>query len=550
MTGRPEDGYRVASRIEGRSSWRGRFLAVVLGMTVIGWAGVTLADRLGGGGPHRSAAPASGETGRATGRATGPPSLAPGQTFPSAVEIRRPDAAGGDVPVDLDGLAWLNVQYMFLDGRLSQDQMQWPFALADGSACVCLGHGLDGRTAVLYLYRYDLAGHVVSNRSEPWPEADLASGLVDAILDPSGNAAIVGSISQATHGWNLTLARIPFDSSQAVQSSVSPIEIAELGDSAQVVMRLTSAPDGSVLRVDLTRLADDPRTEWHGAWLVPVADGRFGPAVPTPAAPSDVPFTQCRGQAWATPTIFVELCYTPRDDGRFDVFANLQDREGVTRAIALGPVQLDDPLGWLVDGTHGVVYAWTSFTHGIFRIDAATRELSLRLLAGVDGNGAPMIPTVTPEPALPPQPGASPDGSQAAWQPTIGASQSIESPLVGSPDGRLLYAAGLSIGQNGGAASTGIWVFDSASLALVDHWPAVVSYRAIGLDPSGTYLIGTGEPSAEEIAAFGNHGEELAVLDRGDGSVIAILRDLDLRLGGVPVLLPPPLPAPPSPALP
>jgi hypothetical protein len=243
--------------------------------------------------------------------------------------------------------------------------------------------------------------------------------------------------------------------------------------------------------------------------------------------------------------MFVELCHVPRDDGRFNAFARFQDLRGRAWDVALGPFEVNEPFGWLVDGTHGRVYAWTSFDHGLFRIDAATRALSVRLLAGLDSNGSPTVPTVTPE-ATSAHATPDPHAGPAAWQPTARATETIESPLVGSPDGRLLYAAGLSFGVEnaaGGPGPTGIWVFDAGSLALVDHWAPALTYRALGLHPNGRYLVATGEPSAEEVAAFGNHGAELAVLDRRNGSVVVILRELGLRLGGTPLLLPAPPPA-------
>jgi hypothetical protein len=99
----------------------------------------------------------------------------------------------------------------------------------------------------------------------------------------------------------------------------------------------------------------------------------------------------------------------------------------------------------------------------------------------------------------------------------------------------LLYATGLT---GPGGDSTGVWVFDAQSLALVAHWPSLAAYRSLGLTNDGRYLIAIGGEGAAELDTFGQHGSELAIHDVADGSAVVILRQLELQFGGTPALLP------------
>jgi hypothetical protein len=92
-------------------------------------------------------------------------------------------------------------------------------------------------------------------------------------------------------------------------------------------------------------------------------------------------------------------------------------------------------------------------------------------------------------------------------------------------------------------------VFDTRSLEVLAQWPALAAYQSLGLTSDGRYLIGVGGPRAAEITTFGRHGSELVFHDLTDGAPVAILRQLEQRLGGSPALLPagPPVGGAPGP---
>jgi hypothetical protein len=66
--------------------------------------------------------------------------------------------------------------------------------------------------------------------------------------------------------------------------------------------------------------------------------------------------------------------------------------------------------------------------------------------------------------------------------------------IAGSPDGRLLYAAG--VGQRGG--SSGIWVFDAHTLRLLERWPASAAYESLALLDDGRWLLAIGRPGVAD----------------------------------------------------
>jgi len=97
MTGRPDDGYEVAARIQARSSRRGRLLAVLAGGLVVALAGVAIGGRLNPGSDARGSTPPAAA-------GSGGPGATPGPTLPPAVEIRQAVQTIGEIPVVVRGL--------------------------------------------------------------------------------------------------------------------------------------------------------------------------------------------------------------------------------------------------------------------------------------------------------------------------------------------------------------------------------------------------------------------------------------------------------------
>jgi len=537
MTGRPDDGYRVAARIESRSGRRSWLTALFAGGLVVVLAGLAIADRLN----PDSRAPGSPPAGEASASRPGAPGATVG-TLPPVVEILQPDQSIGEVPVVVRGLSWLEPIRGLLDPPFPQARAEWPFVLPDGSVvCACLDLADQAPDGSLRVLAFDRGANVKGARSIPdWLPAGGTSYLGDVVLNPFGTSIVATTAIQAGATWDLRVAVIPIDPDAPVmERTTTGLDLSMVGEPPRLDLHSYVSPDGRRLRISIERVGDDlnPVAGAARSWLVPLSAAAVGPPAEIADPWADTSSQVCTQRAWARTTLFVQICRSTQADesGARATFLRLDGGRGHGTEIGLSSLPSDDPEGWLVDGTNGIVYGWSATTHHLYRVDLATGVVRDRILG--QGVGEPLDPAHDPIEASPP-----PEGSERVlWQPLVSAGQPTMSPLVGSPDGRLLYAAGLAW-QPGvvspGMGTTGIWVFDAASMAVVGHWGAAANYQALGLTPGGRFVMGVGGPGNDEFSAFGNHGSELALHDRTDGSVVEILRQLDLRLGGVPYLLP------------
>ncbi|HEX8025551.1 MAG TPA: hypothetical protein VF484_05030, partial [Candidatus Limnocylindrales bacterium] len=126
----------------------------------------------------------------------------------------------------------------------------------------------------------------------------------------------------------------------------------------------------------------------------------------------------------------------------------------------------------------------------------------------------------------------APRPGRADWQPLVSAESAGTSRLAGSIDGSLLYAIGAT-GSNDGAgpsgplyASTGVFVFDAASLGLVAHWPAAAMYDQVGVSPDGREVFAVGLAGMTQDGRIADWPATLTVHDAADGHPIEQLSQL------------------------
>lgn len=530
----PDDGYRVAARIESRSGRRGRVLAVLFGFVVVAWGATVL-----GSGPA-DRGDRTADSGRIADD-TGPPGSRP-PTFPPDVTILDPRAPTAKLPIRLAGLELLDPRAGTVESLAPVSWLQFPFATADGgSACICVEPGTEtGAESVIHAMSFADTGQLVQDLLVPgWLSLSDADGIaIEARRIPGGQAFVVASAIKHGGEWSVRLDWLDAASGDRASQIVDTVGRATWS-SAYVAIRLAIAPDGRQLRLWLgAEPSGEPASPPPSApriWTVPIEDRGFGPPVPREEPGTDDPSRLCQGEAWASPTVFVRLCDADLGDGSGAVRTTLRIDRGAGRfddvEVASGPPQ--ESVGWLVDGARGVVYGWYAKSHRLVRIDVATARLTDRY----PGDGRTNLLGIPPE-ASPPPPGVG----TAIWQPFTGAL----SPLVGSPDGSVVYVVGLmprtsTLGVSA-YESTGIWAFDVSSLALVGHWAAAADYSVLAATADGGTLVAFGPPGGREVTQFGNHGPLIVFHDARDGSVLGVLRGLTLRAGGDPQPLEPALP--------
>lgn len=95
--------------------------------------------------------------------------------------------------------------------------------------------------------------------------------------------------------------------------------------------------------------------------------------------------------------------------------------------------------------------------------------------------------------------------------------------LVGSPDGRVLSAVG--VGPHPGSSS-GIWVFDTHTLRLLERWPALASYESMTLFEDGRWLAAVGRPGLTAAGGPARWGTSVTVHDTVTGRPVLRIGDL------------------------
>jgi hypothetical protein len=537
MTRRPEEGYQVRSRLQARPSVRGRIAAALVGIAVIGWAAATLTSER-----------------PVTSDATGPPtpriSLRPGETarptIPPAIEV-RPGAPVLLLPLVLRGqsapglgdrasLAWLAPGLGTIRSEPDPSWAQWLFFRDNGSVrCICIEPaGNSQGSGVLHVMDWDAGGGALRDWFVDWavPDRD-APALFDAALDPRGEGVTLATATHAVGGWTVRVDRV--ESGQVVaRAAVGTILDSDVGESRISEVRVWISPDGGHARVRLgttrNHLIQPEGPAASFTWLVPIVEGAPGKADAIPAAEDDRDGAQCGKEGWATATDFVTLCFAfDSDAGQPSTTIDVQSLDGsASRQVIPAVVSFGfEPAGWLMDATASILYLYDGLSTRIFRVEVPSLEVTERELPRPAAGGG-----FDPEAARP-----EPEPVDTLWQSGAPASSLWSSSIVGSPDGSLLYVAGNpppSVEFESQFSSTGIWVLDAATLAVVDHWQPEAEYLWLGLTPDGRYVMAFGSPSSAEIQAHGNYGPLLTFHDAASGAAVLIIRSVVTQLGSEP----------------
>jgi hypothetical protein len=122
----------------------------------------------------------------------------------------------------------------------------------------------------------------------------------------------------------------------------------------------------------------------------------------------------------------------------------------------------------------------------------------------------------------------------AEWlAPPMAAKAILRGAVVLSPDGSRVYAIGIDQSAKNGplSGSSGVYVFDAATLATVDHWPPTADFVSLAVSPDGRFLYATGLPGVD---AAGNINREqpasMTVFATMDGEVRIVAGRLGLQM--------------------
>jgi hypothetical protein len=543
MTQRPDSGYRALARIETRSSRRRQLSMAVLVLVIGAWAGSSVYGwATGSSAPGRGAEPSDRGASRASTEASAPigATLDP---VPPAFEVLGAPAPSDPIAVRLGGLAWLEPERGEFVLGPDPEWRQMLFQEPEGHVlCVCFEPSGDGAADSLHVQEYGpVQGVLRETLITPWMPRAAPEGLVfDAVPTEDGAAAIVATAVASDGGWALSLSRIGIDAGQQTIAVLDRVPDADVGAGLPVELRVWLAPDGGHARVRFSTAPDGPfsapRPDRTWSWLVAIKPDGFRvmsrPKDPFP----ELDGTRCPAEAFATASVFVRVCRQPLPDGGGEEVVVRRERlDGGHDVLSLPVMESDDSIGWAIDARAGVVYGWAASAHRAYRVDASDGSFAFRDVDVYEGaNGLAKVTLEAPPPPVRPEP--------AQWQALVSGAQSFPGPLVGSPDGSVVYAAGTSFGisESGGPGSTGIWVLDANTLAIVDHWAPAAVYTAIGLSSDGQWLLAEGPPPSAEVDAYGSHGPTLVIHETSFGGPVRIvMRRLVIEHGGVPYFLSP-----------
>ena len=167
-----------------------------------------------------------------------------------------------------------------------------------------------------------------------------------------------------------------------------------------------------------------------------------------------------------------------------------------------------DPTAVTADGS--TLYVWDPQTTVLSRVDIAKGEKT-------SGKG---IAAVDPGPLAALGNWLAPAAAAKSW---------LQGGLAVSPDGTRVYAIGVKegVGESDTAGSTGVFVFDAATLEPITTWQPTADYVSIAVSADGRFVYAAGLPSVD---AAGRHKlaqqASVTVFDAADGSIRLIAGQL------------------------
>ena len=169
----------------------------------------------------------------------------------------------------------------------------------------------------------------------------------------------------------------------------------------------------------------------------------------------------------------------------------------------------------LLDVTRGIAYLWDPIAHRLSAADLATGGAQSSDDAPDDLSNPGDVIVLGDRP---------PPGTATTW--SDGRSGQVGRPertLVGSPDGRLLFAIGRGPEPD---SSSGVWVFDARTLQLLERWPAKAAYQSVALLDDGRFLAAIGSPGVDESGGRARWGTSMTVHDALTGRPVMRIGDL------------------------
>ena len=351
-------------------------------------------------------------------------------------------------------------------------------------------------------------------------DPDGIGGPPRAALRPSpdGRFAYLALAARTATRWHVRLDVIDL-AREAVVGSVDLFAgpQANLSKASQVELPvLRISPDGRRALVMAAIRKETPlgtSTSTPHAWIVTLDGTSLRPV--KPADDVAIPFADtCPWVDFVTSDIVAQGCQASAlpQAVSFEIHRRALDgRDLGTIPVPSGQLGGDDAL---LDVTRGIAYLWDPIAHHLSAADLVNGDAQSS--DAPDDLANPADVTVLGD--------RPPPGTATTW--SDGRSGSVGRPdrtLVGSPDGQLLFAIGRGPQPD---SSSGVWIFDARTLALLERWPAKAAYRSLALLDDGRFLTAIGSPGVDEAGGRARWGTSMTIHATVTGRAVMRLGDL------------------------
>jgi hypothetical protein len=513
VTGPYEDEESVPLRLQPvvarPDGWRGRSSGIVaVGLVAFVAVAVVLGTAFDDGHPASTLAIAAvPSTGSATRAPTTPPSPTR-RPSPLPTQLPRIEVLGGDSPSEerlVDGYGLMRLD--LATGELAQlaSPIDYTAQLLPSGEIVCAcvvrdatANGGQG-SSILRFARHDPAG-------SPIVEKDVRSfdGTVEVPtmgegfnvvtgLEPGGARLYALVVERRPPVWTMTLLAIDTETGEILTTidvgDVPSNPDADASPSASPTPVPTpaidgSTPDGTYLwpvtlvvapgggsayaAVERSDVRKEVWTYQTLEWMIDLAPAPTRELRPLPAGVALALGAYCAEQpAFLDSSLLVRVCSSP-PTGAWTVRRIRTDGTSAGDIVVASTIESLAPPAVVAVPAQRAVYLWVQLQHVLTRVD-------------VDTGG---ITDVKVPPAMLPA-----GGRPIGFKGYLGASPA----MVLSADGRQLFALGVGEAvEDELGAPTGIWVFDVASLALVDHWPARAYLASLATSGDGRFVYAAG----------------------------------------------------------
>lgn len=462
----------------------------------------------------------------------------------------------GRIPIDVGGLRFVDTRTggLTAPGAIHLDS-DAAFAVPGGGWwCICFKREQVGQeeTVEIEVRHLDRAAAETARfpirttrSSAPPPSQDLYTRF-DVELGPDARTAYLVSGVRSGGRWTVALESLDLASGTSLDRvelgaidvpPVSPEEASQGYEPWFGGPTIRLSPDGRRLVtgawVERPSPTGEPLPPVPLVWLVDVGGGGAGSidrVAPTTAALHDVYPTCAWALQWLTNESLIGACWPQNGSTTGPPIALTTYAIDGTAAATIG--YTPDQTWWstepILDRANRVVYYWSPMGHLLDAIDLATGRVDR---VSVD----PDVASATP-------PTGSGPRSEPDWATFSSDYVPWSSPqLLAEPGGGRLFALGLVQGpeseaRGGSYGSSGIWVFDAATLRLLDRWPAAAAYGAIRLTRDGRWMLAVGQQDADSGGNRTAWPLSITVHDARDGRMALQAGNLGRDQG---VLLPP-----------